>query len=464
MRTRHLSTLALLLALAGPAAAEKKYWTDGVIDTGVTEDTPVTYGAFSKLTKRAAPAVVAIETETAQSMGGLLGHPFLPPMVSRGAGSGFIIRSDGYILSNNHVVENARTVKVHLLDGRKFTAEVIGSDPATDVSVLKIDAGGKPLPTVPLGDSDTVQIAEWVIAIGNPLGLSHTVTAGIVSAKGRREVQPDGRLRYRDFIQTDASINPGNSGGPLFNLRGQVVGVNTAVSAEGQGIGFAIPINMVKTVLPSLIERGRVERSWLGVQIQAVDEDLAKALRLERTHGALVAAIVRDGPADRAGLQKGDVIVAFDGQNIESHDDLPWLASIAGIGRIVDVGVLREGQPRTVKVKLESMPDPSAPRPRLQGRRAEGTSSTVGLTLETLGEDNAKRAGLDGGATITRVDPGSPAAAVGLRRGDIVVEVDGAPVARAGDVARRLDAVKKGDEIRLLVLRGETRSHVAFRR
>jgi serine protease Do len=464
MRTRHLSTLALLLALAAPAAAQKKYWSEGAIDTGVTESSPVTYGAFSKLAKQAAPAVVSIETETAQSMGGLLGHPFLPPMVAHGAGSGFIIRGDGYILSNNHVVEGARTVTVHLLDGRRFSAEVVGRDPATDVSVLKIDAGEKPLPTVPLGDSDALQIAEWVIAIGNPLGLSHTVTAGIVSAKGRREVQPDGRLRYRDFIQTDASINPGNSGGPLFNLRGQVVGVNTAVSAEGQGIGFAIPINMVKSVIPSLIENGRVERSWLGVQIQQIDEETAKTLKLDHPHGALVAAIVQDGPADRAGLRTGDVIVNFDGQSIESHDDLPWLASIAGIGRTVDVAVLREGHPRTVKVKLESMPDPSAPAPRLQGRRDGGASSTVGLTLETLGEDNARQAGLDGGATIVRVDPGSPAAAVGLRRGDVVVEVDGEPVSRAEDVARRLDAVRKGDVVRLLVLRGETRSHVAFRR
>lgn len=362
----------LIALLAGPAAAQKTLWTDGTRDPIVAADAPVTFDAFSRLAARTAPAVVSIETEVglAEFRGW---HPFLDQGegFQLGAGSGFIIRGDGYILSNNHVVENAKSIKVHLQDGRVFEAELIGQDPATDLSLLRIDPGREKLPAVPLGDSDRLAIGEWVVAIGNPMGLSHTVTAGIVSAKGRREVRPDDRLRYADFIQTDASINPGNSGGPLFNLRGEVIGINTAINARAQGIGFAVPINMVKTVLPALRKGGAVERSWLGVQIREVTPELASSNGLDRPRGALVAAVVREGPAEKAGLRAGDLIVRFGGTDIKRHDDLPWLASNAGIGESVAVDVVRNGDPVMMKIVLGRLPafDRPVERPRVRRPR-----------------------------------------------------------------------------------------------
>lgn len=365
-RPWHTALPVALLLLAGSAAAQK-LWADGTRDPIVAADAPVTFDAFSRLAARTAPAVVSIETEV-----GLEGfrawHPFLDPgdndRYQLGAGSGFIIRGDGYILSNNHVVENAKSIKVHLQDGRIFEARMVGQDAATDLSLLKIDPAGETLPAVPLGDSDGLAIGEWVVAIGNPMGLSHTVTAGIVSAKGRREVRPDDRLRYADFIQTDASINPGNSGGPLFNLRGEVIGINTAINARAQGIGFAVPINMVKTVLPALRKGGRVERSWLGVQIREVTPELATNNGLDRPKGALVAAVVREGPADKAGLRAGDLIVKFGGTDIKRHDDLPWLASNAGVGENVTVDVLRDGSPVAMRIVLGRLPSFDRPRDR----------------------------------------------------------------------------------------------------
>ncbi len=370
-----VALLAAALLVAAPAVAQKALWTEGTRDPIVAADAPVTFDAFSRLAARTAPAVVSIETEV--GLDEFRGwHPFLErggdgERFQLGAGSGFIIRGDGYILSNNHVVESAKTIKVHLQDGRIFEAERIGQDPATDLSLLKIDPGAETLPAVPLGDSDRLAIGEWVVAIGNPMGLSHTVTAGIVSAKGRREVRPDDRLRYADFIQTDASINPGNSGGPLFNLRGEVIGINTAINARAQGIGFAVPINMVKTVLPSLRSGGRVERSWLGVQIREVTPELASNNGLDRPRGALVAAVVREGPADKAGLRAGDVIVTFGGKAIDRHDDLPWLASNAGIGQNVTVDVLRSGRRKVMKIVLGRLPafDRPTERPRMRRPR-----------------------------------------------------------------------------------------------
>lgn len=354
----------LILLLTAPALAAPPLWTDGTADPVIAPDAPLTFDAFSRIAARTAPAVVTIETEADhQTFRGF--HPFMQPgnadePFTLGAGSGFIIRKDGYILSNNHVVEKAKTIKVHLHDGRRYTAELVGRDPATDLTLLKIAADD--LPTVPLGDSDGLQIGEWVVAIGNPMGLSHTVTVGIVSAKGRREVHLDRSLRYADFIQTDASINPGNSGGPLFNIRGEVIGINTAINAHAQGIGFAVPINMVKTVLPALKESGSVERSWLGIQIGPVTAERARDIGLERPTGALVSAVVRRGPAEQAGLRKGDIILKFGDRAIERHDDLPWIASNAGVGETIALDIVREGKGRTVQVKLGRMPGLDDPR------------------------------------------------------------------------------------------------------
>lgn len=466
-----LPAIALALAVTSRPAAAERLWTDGSLETGVTEETPVTFGVFKLLARRAAPAVVSIETENPAVV-----HPLMPffgmdpdrgsPMQT-GAGSGFVIREDGYILTNNHVVENARIIKVHLLDDSVYVAEILGRDPATDLALLKIDPKGKKLPVAPLGDSEAVEIGEWVVAIGNPMGLSHTVTAGIVSAKGRREVRPDGRIRYADFIQTDASINPGNSGGPLFNVRGQVIGINTAISAHAQGIGFAIPIDMVKAILPALAEDGAVTRSWLGVEIQEINAELARSFDLDQPHGALVSRVVPGGPAADAGLTSGDIITEFDGKPIERHDDLPWLASNAGVGRIVDLVVHRRGRKVPFRIKMAAMPGMNdAPRGDRAGepRRRPKVQSPLGLTVEDLDRRGRRQLGVEAGAAVANVDAGSPAARAGLRRGDVVVQVNGEAVGGARDLVDRLDGAKEGSIVRLLVQRGEHRVFIALTR
>ena len=435
----------LVLVLAAPLGAAERLWTEGPLMRGVRDDTPITFGAVSRLAAVTSPAVVSIETKTQKPWGA----------EDLGAGSGFIIRSDGYILSNNHVVENAVNIEVHLADGTTLNARVVGADAATDLSVLKVEPGKRKLPVVPLGDSDTLKIGEWVVAIGNPMNLSHTVTAGIVSAKGRREVRPDMRLRYRDFIQTDASINPGNSGGPLFNLRGEVVGINTAIHAKGQGIGFAIPINMVKTLLPMLIESGRVARSWLGVSIDEVTPEQARSSGLVERRGALVSEVMKAGPAQEAGLQAGDIIVDFDGTDIQRHDDLPWLASTAGIGRTVSLHVIRGGQKRTMRVTL-------AEQPRRRPPNGGGGALVLGMKIGSLPSALARQLRVKGGALIESVEPGSPAARGGVRAGDVVLRHDNVPIKRPEDLVTRL---RKGNgDVHLLIERKDGRTFVVFAR
>jgi serine protease Do len=299
-----------------------------------------TGSSFAPLVKQVGPSVVHI------SVGKRMGQ---------GVGTGFVISPDGYILTNEHVVGGSSRVQVKFPDDSELQAELVGTDPNTDLALIKVDPPG-PLPTLVLGDSDALEVGDWVIAIGSPLGLDHTVTAGIVSAKQRRGIAPGGRVAmYEDFIQTDASINPGNSGGPLLNVRGEVVGINSAVSTQGQGIGFAIPINMAKTLLPQLQTTGHVERSWLGISIGPVRPDYASKVGLADTRGALVADIVPGGPAEKAGLERGEIILAFDSKMIDKPDELRWLASVAGIGKKVNVLVHGPKGQRTVQVTLEKL-------------------------------------------------------------------------------------------------------------
>jgi serine protease Do len=306
-----------------------------------TAPTGPSAGSFSALVKQVGPAVVHINVKKFRG---------------EGLGTGFIISSDGYLLTNEHVVGGADIIQVKLADGRELSGKLVGADAKTDLAVVKIESPD-PLPAVQLGDSDGLEVGDWVIAIGSPLGLDHTVTAGIVSAKQRRRISPGGRnSSYEDFIQTDASINPGNSGGPLINVRGEVVGINSAVSMQGQGIGFAIPINMAKTLLPQLKQNGAVERSWLGVSIGPVSDKAAQAYGLPSTHGAFIADVVRGGPADKAGLAAGEVILTFDGKDIVQSDDLPWIASNAGVGKTVQLVVAGPKGKRAVAVTLERMP------------------------------------------------------------------------------------------------------------
>ena len=278
------------------------------------------------------------------------------PHVERSLGSGFVVDAAGHILTNAHVIEGATTIRVVFDDERELDATIVGVDPATDIAVIRVQPFPELAP-LPLGDSDGVRVGDWTVAVGNPFGLSSTVTAGILSARSRRDVPVGGAVRYVDFLQTDASINPGNSGGPLLDMSGRVIGINTAVNREGQGIAFAIPINMVRDVLPQLVDGGRVQRSWLGVFVEGIDEDIALALGLSSTEGALITRAVPGGPASLAGLRAGDVIRRFGETAIDSPDDLKWVASTAGVGETVTVRLLRGGHDATVDVVLGELPE-----------------------------------------------------------------------------------------------------------
>ena len=374
----------------------------------------------------------------------------------RSLGTGFIISEDGYILTNDHVVDGADEIKVKLSDGRVFSGTVRGLDPKLDLALIKIDAG-KELPVARLGDSDKLRIGEWVMAIGNPFGLEQTVTVGIVSAKGR----VIGAGPYDDFIQTDASINPGNSGGPLFNVRGEVIGINTAIVAGGQGIGFAIPVNMAKQIVEQLRNDGKVTRGYLGVVVQPLSEELAQSFGLDRPHGALVSEVVKGSPAERGGIKRGDVILSLDGQPVDERNDLPKLVAASRVGKSARVVVFRDGRELELKVEIGKLSDEGGT-PATPG----SGSGELGLSVTALTPELARRYDLDPasrGVLITSIAPGSAAAAANLRPGDLVVEMDG----------RELDSVKafeaatgkaaKGKVLRLLIQRRDTLFYTTMR-
>ncbi|MBI1909229.1 MAG: DegQ family serine endoprotease [Deltaproteobacteria bacterium] len=367
-------------------------------------------------------------------------------------GTGFIINKDGHILTNNHVIEGADEIQVTLADKRKLKAKVVGNDPKTDVAVIKID--GKDLPSVVLGESDRLEVGEWVVAVGNPFGLELTVTAGIVSAKGR----VIGAGPYDDFIQTDASINPGNSGGPLFNADGEVVGVNTAIVASGQGIGFAIPINMAKDLVPQLITKGKVTRAWLGVGMQDITPELAKSFSLPDQKGALVANVFAKSPAEKAGLQSGDIIRSFDGHEINESHELPALVARTPVGKTVAVKYLRDGKEREAKVTLAEMEQGE------KNAQTESESEGLGVTVREIMPEEAVELGLaqgKKGVFVVNVDPSGVAANAGIRRGDIILEVDGVKINSTADFKKAVPA--KG-VIRLFVKREEATIFFAFTR
>ena len=333
--------------------------------------------SFAPIAKRADPSVVTIytsgEEEGRSAFGRRRGH------TQKGLGTGFIVDKEGTIITNNHVIEGADEITVLLSDEHRYNAKVTGRDPRTDIAVVKID-GAKDLTSIPLGDSDALEVGDWVVAIGNPFGLSHTVSAGIVSAKGRggNDVRLDSS-GYYNFLQTDASINPGNSGGPLLNLKGEVVGMNTAIRGDGaQGIGFAIPINMVKQLMPTLIRDGKFTRSALGVVIRDA-RDLSpeehKQLKIAGEKGAVIQQIEPGGPAEKAKIEVGDVIVGFEGQTIDRGSLLQWVASTSGVGKTVNVRVLRAGKPVEVKVTLGELKEPKARAPQLRPHLPPSSSS-----------------------------------------------------------------------------------------
>ncbi|MGE5190697.1 MAG: DegQ family serine endoprotease [Gemmatimonadota bacterium] len=363
-------------------------------------------------------------------------------------GSGFIVSEDGYILTNNHVIEKADEVSVTLLDKEQFKAKVVGADPKTDIALIKINAGKK-LPHVALGDSDKLEIGEWVVAIGNPFGLGHTVTAGIVSAKGRII----GSGPYDDFIQTDASINPGNSGGPLFNLRGEVVGINTAIIQGGQGIGFATPIDLAKSILSQLKDKGRVTRGWLGVQIQRLTPDIAEGLGIPGKHGALVSEVLKDGPAEKAGIRTGDVIVSFDGRSVADEHELAQLVAATKPGSKATVDVIRDRKEVRIPLTVGVMEGEK------EARHAGGPdlSKGLGLTVQDISPEIARRFDVENrkGVIVTQVEGGSPADDAGFQEGDIVRSINRDPVKNAKEFGELLRKFKDEKTVLFRVERGE---------
>jgi Do/DeqQ family serine protease len=364
----------------------------------------------------------------------------------RAAGSGVVVDPRGFIVTNSHVVENATEIEVRLSDDRKFKATLVGRDGRTDLAVLKIENPAGPLPVADLGDSDRLRVGQWAIAIGNPFGLDRTVTVGIISATGRTHV---GVATYEAFIQTDASINPGNSGGPLLNLDGRVVGINTAIVSSGQGIGFAIPINMAREIVTQLISRGKVVRGWLGVAIQDLSPELAARLGVKEDAGALVADVMKDGPAASAGLRPGDVILEFGGSAIKDVPDLQKRVAAVEPGRAAPVTVMREKKSLTLSVKIGEQPTDDA-------MEAEAGDEILGLTVEPLTPEVARQHRLSArsGLLVTEVAPGSAGAAAGIQPGDAILEVNRRPVPDAVAFRQVVAGLKPGESVPVYLQRG----------
>jgi serine protease Do len=433
--------------------------------------------AFVPLVKKMRPVVVHISTTQVGESGGpalenplgeedpfgdfwrkFFGNPPGPrgPYRQRGLGSGFVIDRDGTILTNNHVVDNAQKITVRLADDREYEAKVVGKDPKTDIAIIKID-GQRNLAVATLGDSDRLEVGEWVMAIGNPFGLDNTVTSGIVSAKGRRI----GQGPYDNFIQTDASINPGNSGGPLINLRGEVVGINSAIFSQSGGnigIGFAIPINLVKELLPQLRGKGKVTRGYLGVSIQKVTPEIAESLGLEKASGALVAGVMKDGPAERAGVKVGDVVVEFDGREVKDSSDLPLLVARTAVDKRVRLKVLRDKAEVALSAVVGELKEEelvaSAPE---KGGLGLSVQQVTPQLAESLGLERAE------GVAVTAVEPGSPAEQAGLRRGDVILEIERKAMRNLQDYRNVVAAIKKGRGVLFLVRRGERTLFLALK-
>jgi len=376
-------------------------------------------------------------------------------------GSGVIVSADGYILTNNHVVEDAEEVSISLADKREFKARIIGTDPRTDIAILKVDAEN--LPTLKLGDSSKVQVGNFVLAVGDPFSLSQTVTAGIISATGRGNL---GIEDYEDFIQTDASINPGNSGGALVNVNGDLIGINTAIltgdgSQGNQGIGFAIPINMVRMVMDQILKNGRVVRGYLGAWIQPVTPDIAKAFGLDKTYGALLGDVDPDGPAGKSGLQRGDIVLEMNGKKITETKDFRLEIAMTAPKTPVTLTVYRKGITKDYSVTLGELPSTSE---KAEATKGSADSALQGLSVETLTPEIADQLGLPAktyGVVVDGVDPASRAAETGLRRGDVIQEVNHQKVVNMAEFSSALRQAKEGS-ILLLVNRGGNTMYVVL--
>jgi serine protease Do len=428
--------------------------------------------AFADIAEKVSPSVVTITSEQVYKHPGMEAFkdyqdmlprqfwPFLPDrdreMRSTSLGSGIVISDDGFILTNNHVVEKGENIKVQLQDGEEYEAEIIGTDPKTDVALIKIKA--KNLRAIKFGDSDKVRVGEWVLAVGSPFSgnLSQTVTQGIVSAKGRSEVN---LVQYEDFIQTDAAINPGNSGGPLVNLDGELIGVNSAIASRSggsQGIGFAIPINLVNRIVEDLRSNGRVTRAWLGVYVQPVDATIAKTFDLENTRGALIGQVVKDGPADEAGLKQGDVILEFDGQEVVNSSQLPLLVSTQRPDQKKKMKIMRDGKFKNITVKLGEMPEETS-----ASGPVTSSKGNMGFKVETPSSDRLRYYGFSSGTEgvlVSSIDRDSEAFKKNIRVGHVIEKIGPnvrnlKTVKTSGEFEKILGAYEAGDSVLLLVRR-----------
>ncbi len=452
--------LILSVTLTACAKPEEKNPEGENQDLEVRKD--ISLPSFADLVERLKPSVVNISTTSVVRIRGFF--PFESPFGEhdpfeeffrrffgevpqreyrqRGLGSGFIISKDGYIVTNNHVVERAKEIQVILEDGQSYDAKVVGKDPKTDLALLKINPK-KDLKAVTLGDSDSLRIGDWVIAIG------------IVSAKGRSL----GLGQYDDFIQTDAPINPGNSGGPLFNLKGEVVGVNTAIVAGGQGIGFAIPSNMAKYVIKQLKTKGRVIRGWLGVLVQQVTPEIAESLGLKEPQGALVSDLTPGSPAEKAGIKRGDVIVEFDGHKIKEMPDLPKLVAITPPGKEVEIKIIRKRQQKVLKLRVGELKEGGF------SRHENSSNRDTGLSVSDITPEIASRYGLKDqrGVVVTDVERGSVAEMAGFQPGDIILEINGEPINSTDDYTRVLERSDKEKPILFLVKREGNTIYIALK-
>jgi Do/DeqQ family serine protease len=383
------------------------------------------------------------------------GAPKKKEYKSTSLGSGFVITEDGYIVTNDHVIKNADSISVKMSDKKTYKAKIVGSDPKTDIAVIKIDA--KNLKPLKFGNSDALKIGQWAIAVGNPFGLNGTLTVGVISAKGRSGL---GIETYEDFIQTDASINPGNSGGPLLNIYGEVIGINTAIVASGQGIGFAIPATMAKPIIEQIINKGKVDRSWIGVGIQDLTPELAKSMGVKVDHGVVVNKIYPNSPAQKYGLKEGDIIIKCNNESISSASDLQKVVISSKVGSEIRLTVIRDGKEIILKVITEKMPDDDT---STKGSLQELKDERLGVTVRNLSQEDLENFNHKNGVIVVDVKNGSLAEIVGLAEGDLIISINKRPIRNVKEYSSVLKSFAKGAIINLMVEREGDTFYIAVR-